>query len=68
MLNKESFGSSLDSLTSSVFGVHSNMPDYRGTIRKLADKGLSLDEVNGLFGKDLSSEAASLFLSSGGRL
>jgi predicted ATPase len=65
-LKAESLGTSLDSLASNIFGIHSEMPDYRVILRDLANRGFSLDELNTLLNRKISIEAASFFVSAGG--
>lgn len=67
-LELESLGTSLDTLASNIFGIHTEMPDYRLVFRELARQGFSLAEVNQLLGRELSIEAASYFASMGGKL
>jgi len=64
----ESFGTSIDTLTSTIFGIHSEKPDYRTTLKKLAQQKYSLSVINDALGKSLSVEAASYFVSMGGEL
>ena len=59
----ESFGTSVDSLTSSVFGVPVDMPSYVDIFKNLADRGLSVNDLEDALGMGLSAEAKSFYLS-----
>lgn len=62
----ESFGTSLDTLAGRIFGIHSEMPDYRNILKDFAEKKLSLRDLNSILGHNLSPEASSYFVSIGG--
>lgn len=64
----ESLGTSLDTLASNIFGIHSEMPDYRAVLKRLAVNGFRLTEVNEALKSNLSAEAATYFLSVGGKM
>lgn len=62
-LETESFGTSIDSLTSEVFGLSTDMPSYVTVLTDLAQQKLDLHALERQIGKRLSAEARSLYLS-----
>jgi ABC-type cobalamin/Fe3+-siderophores transport system ATPase subunit len=62
-LNNESFGTSIDNLTSEVFGLAADMPSYVTLLSELAKNKVDLNEVENQIGKKLSVEARSFYLS-----
>lgn len=62
-LKAESFGASIDSLTSEVFGVPVGMPSYVSVLKKLAEEQYSINAIENELGGRLSAEARSFYLS-----
>ncbi|NHR08582.1 ATP-binding protein [Chromobacterium haemolyticum] len=62
-LKVESFGASIDSLTSEVFGVPVGMPSYVSVLKTLAEKQYSIEAIEDELGGRLSAEARSFYLS-----
>jgi len=59
----ESFGTSIDSLTSEIFGLPADMPSYITILMHLAQDNLPLEILEEQLGKRLSVEARSFYLS-----
>jgi predicted ATPase len=62
-LKTESFGTSIDNLTSEVFGVPVGMPSYVSVLNELASQRISLEAIEHEIGGRLSAEARSFYLS-----
>ncbi|WP_080413301.1 AAA family ATPase [Burkholderia ubonensis] len=58
-LNIESFGEEISTLTEEVFGLSFEESNFYSVLQNLSDEGMSLDDVNGLFGKRLGLTARS---------
>ena len=62
-LRKESFGTSIDTLTSEVFRLTYQMPSYINILRDLSKKKIPLTEIEKELGTPLSAEARSFYAS-----
>lgn len=58
-LRSESFGEEISTLTEDVFGVAFEESNFYSVLKKLADEGMTLDQINRLFGKKLGLTARS---------
>jgi hypothetical protein len=62
----ETLGTSIDTIISYLFGIHSDLPGYRSLLKRLAlEKRISLDKLNEILERELSFEAASYLISIG---
>ena len=62
-LRRESFGTSIDTLISEIFGLTYQMPSYVDILRGLARSKVPLEQVEKELGEGLSVEARSFYLS-----
>lgn len=62
-LRRESFGTSIDTLISEIFGLTYQMPSYVDILRDLSRSGVPLEQVEKELGDGLSVEAKSYYLS-----
>jgi AAA domain, putative AbiEii toxin, Type IV TA system len=62
-LGVESFGTSVDSLIASAFGVPADMPSYVDVLKRLAKSKFTLDDIEAELERPLSAEARSYFRS-----
>lgn len=65
-LPRESFGTSLDTLTADIFGVSGNMHNFVSVLKDLVEDGVTLNKIDQGLGNKLSFEARSFFRSMGG--
>lgn len=62
-LRKESFGTSIDTLTSEIFSLSYQMPNYGTVLKGLAKENISIEVIENKLGMSLSVEARSFYLS-----
>ena len=62
-LRKESFGTSIDTLTSEIFRLTYQMPSYINILNDLAKKKIPLEKIESELGMRLSVEARSFYVS-----
>ena len=53
----ETYGESVGEITNEIFGLTSDATDYHTVLNKLAESGLGLEEIDGLFRDGLSLQA-----------
>jgi len=58
-LGLESFGEEISTLTEQVFGLSFEESNFYAVLQRLDNEGLSLDEINSIFGKRLGLTARS---------
>jgi AAA15 family ATPase/GTPase len=66
-LRKESFGTSIDTLTSEIFRLTYQMPSYINILSDLARRKIPLEEIEEELGAPLSVEARSFYISMMGK-